>query len=70
MELYGEYITKFNGSNFAIGEPLVRCRDCTRYRPKEGAMFSCKFEYRGFTQWKLAEPDGFCKWAERKEGEQ
>ena len=49
-------------------EEIVRCRDCKYYKPKEGAMLSCKFEYHGFTQWKLAEPDGFCAWAERKEG--
>lgn len=48
-------------------EPIVYCRDCKFYQPKEGAMLSCKFEYHGFTQWKLAEPDGFCAWGERSE---
>lgn len=50
----------------ALGwEEVVRCRDCKFYQPKEGAMLSCKFEYHDFTQWKLAEPDGFCAWGER-----
>lgn len=49
-----------------LSQPIVRCRDCRYYQPKEGAMLSCRFEYNGFTQWKLAEPDGFCKWGERK----
>lgn len=50
----------------ALGwEEVVRCRDCKFYQPKEGAMLSCKFEYHGFTQWKLAEPDGFCAWGEK-----
>lgn len=44
---------------------VVRCRDCKFYQPKEGAMLSCKFEYHDFTQWKLAEPDGFCAWGEK-----
>lgn len=55
-ELYAWYVNS---------EPIVRCRDCKFYQPKEGAMLSCKFEYHGFTQWKLAEPDGFCAWGER-----
>ena len=46
-------------------QEIVRCRDCRYYQPKEGAMLSCKFEYHGFTQWKLAKPDGFCAWGER-----
>lgn len=46
---------------------VIRCRDCRFYQPKEGAMLSCKFEYHGFTQWKLAEPDGFCAWAKRRD---
>ena len=45
---------------------IVRCRDCKFYQPKEGVMLSCKFEYHGFTQWKLAEPDGFCAWGENE----
>jgi len=47
-------------------QELVRCRDCKRYRPKEGQMFSCRFEYKDFTQWRSAEPDGFCAWGERR----
>lgn len=52
-------------SKNSLREEIVRCRECKCYQPKEGAILSCKFEYRGFTQWKLAEPNGFCKWGER-----
>lgn len=51
----------------SLGEEVVRCRDCRYYAPKEGAMLSCKFEYHGFTQWKLAEPNGFCAWGKRRD---
>lgn len=48
------------------GEEIVRCRDCKRYQPRKGAMLSCRFEYKGFVQWRYAEPDGFCWKGERK----
>lgn len=62
-----EYIygTDDHEGHWLTGEEIVRCRDCKFYQPKEGAMLSCKFEYHGFTQWKLAEPDGFCAWGEK-----
>jgi len=66
-----EYIYTTEGAfglRECTGEEIVRCRDCKYYQPKEGAMLSCKFEYHGFTQWKLAEPDGFCAWGERRSG--
>jgi len=47
-------------------EEIVRCRDCKRFHPEEGQMLSCKFEYKGFVQWRNAEPDGFCAWAKKK----
>lgn len=50
-----------------LREPIVRCRDCKRYHPKEGQMLRCRFEYKDFTQWRSAEPDGFCAWGERKD---
>lgn len=48
-----------------LREPIVRCRDCKRYSPKEGQILSCRFEYKDFTQWRSAEPDGYCAWGER-----
>ena len=48
---------------------VVRCRDCRRFRPQEGKMLSCRFEYGEygeFVQWRSAEPDGFCAWAVRR----
>lgn len=65
-----EYIAKVVDGTLVqcdFAQEIVRCRDCRYYQPKEGAMLSCKFEYHGFTQWKLAEPDGFCAWGERRD---
>ena len=72
MSEYREYIVRLshdwaNKEGEKLTE-IVRCRDCKRYHPKEGQMLSCRFEYEGFVQWRSAEPDGFCAWAERKEG--
>lgn len=64
MELYGEYITKFNGSNFGIGEPIVRCRDCAK------ADWVAAIGHGGFTcqvhGWTSDSVDKFCAWSERK----
>lgn len=64
-----EYIYGTDGheGHWLTGEEIVRCRDCKRYHPKEGKMFSCKFEYGEFAQWRSAEPDGFCAWGERRD---
>ena len=62
-----EYIFWQDSDGLYKREEIVRCRDCRYYQPKEGAMLACKFEYHGFTQWKLAEPNGFCAWAERRD---
>ena len=60
----GELLANESGEVFLARAKVVRCRDCKRYRPKEGQMFSCRFEHKGFTQWRSAEPDGFCAWGE------
>ena len=65
MVLYGEYITKFNGSNFAIKEPLVRCRDCKYCAHDMFGYWCIRNEYREFEIGK--EPDCFCAWGERRE---
>ena len=45
-------------------EEIVRCRDCVHFEPtaKNGICHRSEF----LPMW--AEPNGFCKWAERKEG--
>lgn len=49
-------------------EEIVRCRDCRRFHPRESSLLSCHFELdNGLVQWRYAEPDGFCKWSEKKE---
>ena len=51
-----------------MAQEIVRCRDCKNYEPKDGTWLNCRFEIDGFIQWRYAEPDGFCKWGEKKEG--
>lgn len=61
-----EYITEFFGSSSGGSyterrEQIVRCRDCIYY---DDYLGSC---VRGNAhQVRAAEPDGFCKWGERK----
>jgi len=51
-----------------LHEEIVRCRDCRRFHPRESSLLSCRFELdNGLVQWRYAEPDGFCKWNEKKE---
>lgn len=52
-------------------EEIVRCRDCRHFHPMEGTALSCRLphpQYGHLVQWQFAEPDGFCAWAERKDG--
>jgi hypothetical protein len=66
-----EYITEFFGSSSGGSyterrEEIVRCRDCKYF-----AVKSSDHEFRSDWFCKLfrhgcAEPDGFCKWGERK----
>ena len=45
---------------------VVRCRDCKDYRASDATCHSWQWH-----NWDAAievEPDGFCAWAERKEG--
>ena len=47
-------------------EDVVRCRDCKDYRASDATCHSWQWH-----NWDAAievEPDGFCAWAERKEG--
>lgn len=72
-----EYIVKVEGQipdaiyERQLGE-IVRCRDCKRFKPREGATLNCRFEHPSMPntfEWCYAEPDGFCAWGERKENE-
>lgn len=62
-----EYIYGTDGheGHWLTGEEIVRCRDCKRYRPKEGTAVRCRFEFGNLIQWRSAEPNGFCAWGER-----
>ena len=43
--------------------PIVRCRDCREYNPELYRHISCELLGR------YVEPDGFCKWSERRTDE-
>lgn len=52
-----------------LKEELVRCRDCRYYKESEWIIATdvehvCHFWHGKPTK---VEPDGFCKWAERRE---
>lgn len=49
----------------AVREEIVRCRDCRYFM--RGNLCSRQDEWNEF-HWLDVEPDGFCAWAERKEG--
>lgn len=69
-----EYITEWywdemrNAPNQAQREEIVRCRDCKHYDPHPTDSGVC-FLPDGdgdFARWEV-EPDGFCKWGERRD---
>ena len=67
-----EYIygTDEHEGHWLTGDEIVRCRDCKFYHPREGATLNCRFEHPSMpntVEWCIAEPDGFCKWAERRD---
>lgn len=53
---------------YVNSEPIVRCRDCKHYDPHptdDGVCFLPDGN-GGFAYWEV-EPDGYCKWGERRE---
>ena len=61
---------------FWLRERIVRCRDCD-FSQKDGTcciLFAGWEPVEGGDEYELVsadvEPDGFCKWGERKEGEE
>ncbi len=67
-ETVGEYFASDAIDHYGtLHEEVVRCRDCRRFRPRESSLLSCRFELdNGLVQWRYAEPDGFCKWSDKK----
>ena len=63
----GEYFASDATDHYGtLHEEIVRCRDCRAMRVKYGNTgIECWMNGEPFT----VEPDGFCKWGERKEGE-
>ena len=53
------HISKF-GSFRTVGE-VIRCRDCRKSDP-------ASYDYCEFHYMHECEPDGFCAWAERRQG--
>lgn len=56
------YATDEHEGHWLTGEEIVRCRDC-RFAIAKG--YGCG---RGNEEYLDVEPNGFCAWAERKEG--
>ena len=54
-------IDTFSKNN--LREPIVRCRDC-KYGIDGGEY--CAENCADSWDWRNVEPDGFCKWGERK----
>lgn len=51
-------------------QEIIRCMDCKRFHPKEGATLNCRFTHPKMpnaVEWCYAEPDGFCAWGIRKQ---
>lgn len=65
-----DWAIDYKGESLFKGcEQIVRCRDCKYYHPREGATLNCRFEHPSMpntVEWCIAEPDGFCKWGERR----
>ena len=58
-----EYIVNLSGNWSGKLTEIVRCRDCEHYEFREHLGRSyCYGEY-------ATEPDGFCAWGERRDGE-
>lgn len=49
------------------GEEIVRCRDC-KYLCDDGSTWGCGWHCSCLTTNDGTPPDGYCAWAERKEG--
>ncbi len=71
-----EYVVDFYSEHDGVRcEEIVRCRDC-EYATNDG--YGCKlfshYERGAYYQWEdvpaEVEPDGFCKWGERKAGDE
>lgn len=66
----GEYYASNNDDHYGtLHEEIVRCKDCA-YTVRR--KYNNGFEYLNCSyfnsEYAEVEPDGFCKWGERKEG--
>ena len=55
--------------NERLRESVTRCRDCKNFHPRGNATLTCRFKHPSMAntvEWCYAEPDGFCKWGERR----
>lgn len=51
---------------YVNSEPIVRCRDCIHFDSRPGYQL-CRRDMSCDELAVYAEPDGFCKWGERRE---
>ena len=70
MMEYGEYIVEFDKGANAIHERIVRCRDCGKWDYDSDYPKKACFEFSNPEDGYIVatSPDGFCAWAERREG--
>ena len=60
-----EYIIEYLPDTTSIErEEVVRCRDCWYYTDKGSGFFTCGDFDSAHAE---VEPDGFCKWASRRD---
>lgn len=68
-----EYIYWQDDSGLYKREEIVRCRDC-KYHDLQTVVYSskplsvCMAEWCEGSEHELVEPNGYCKWGERREG--
>ncbi len=63
----GEVMQEAMGQ-FAVKEPVVRCRDCRHYDHGDAGCMLWVLAENGLLH--INDPDGYCKWGERKQAEQ
>lgn len=53
---------------YELREEITRCRDCKHYdpHPTDGGVCFLPDGDGDFARWEV-EPDGFCKWSERRD---
>lgn len=64
----GEQLERLGIPDMFTEQEIVRCRDCKHYNDQEpgGEIGTCNLGLEDLDLYSIVEPDGFCKWGERK----